>query len=340
MISFVTRVQTLGIALTMGAVVALATASVGRADDESYANDYVPPPSFFISFPNANDVGVVDPLTGEIEAVIPFKSAPLQMIVNPVRPIMYIVLDKQIVAYQLKDRLPFGSITLPAQCFSYAINPSGSKIYASSCGSPTVYIANTKTFTITGSIQLPSYVSGIAISNRRHRLYAAMPALHSTATINVDDDQIEQIKYLGQCSRGVCSPGDVVVSPDDRYLISLDQRQCETIEVDLGTGRVVGRTPHQASLHCYIRGVDAFSNELWVEGGFHDAAISMAPPFNQTMSFRYTTNFESVAFSPSGQGFAVGNGPDNRNRNVLVSFPSLLQVTTLWSSPFKVIYVP
>ena len=133
-----------------------------------------------------------------------------------------------------------------------------------------------------------------------------------------------------------------MVSPNERYLISLDGRQCETIEYDLDTGHVVGRTP-DLGVNCGIIGVDAFANELWLEGTHRHAnfeGVSMIPPFNGIEGFRYNARFGSVAFSPSGQGFAVGSGPDFRNPNVLVAFPSLDLTTTLWAGPYKIVYVP
>jgi hypothetical protein len=333
-----TAVRTLALTMVITTCFVLATAQTGRSDDGSNST----PPSFYVAFPSANQIGVVDPSTGEIEAVIPFRGGPTHMIVDPVRPIVYVVLgDQQIVALQTKYQVPLGSVSLPVACHSYAINASGSKLYASACGNQTIYIANTKTFSVTGNIQLPSNVGGIAISNRRHRLYAALPTLHSDAIINLDNGQIEKVKYLGQCRPNVCSPNEAAVSPDDRYLISVDQFQCETIAYDLQTGHVVGRTPY-AGHQCFIAGVDTSANELWLVHEDRNFGISMDPPFGTLAEFNSRIDLSSAAFSPSGQGFGVGSapGPYFRSHDFLVAYPTLLQTTTLWSAPFSVIYVP
>jgi hypothetical protein len=334
------------LAAPMSILLALASASTGRTDTVK-AEGSTPTPSFYVSLADVNEIGVVDPSTGEIEAVLPFKSGlggPIEMIVDPARPIVYVVLGNQhIVAFQTKYQIPLGSVSLPAQCFSYAINSSGSKIYVSACGGQTVYVADTKTFTLTSSIQMPSNVSGIAISTRRHRLYATLPTIHSVATIDTDNNQIERVKYLGQCRLNACSGGEAVVSPDDRYLILLDQKQCETIDYDLETARILGRNPDQVSEQCGIIGMDAFANELWLSGGEGKfAGISMAPPFNQIATFQYRAQIESVSFSPSGQGFAVGDGPEPyfRSNNFLFPFPSFSRKVTLWSTPASILYVP
>jgi hypothetical protein len=338
-------VRALGLTMLMTTCLVLANAQAGSAADGSNST----PPSFYVSFFEANDVGFVDPSTGEIGAVIPFAGSPTEMIADPARPIVYVVLgNQQIVAFQTKYQLPIGSVMLPAPCGSYAINGSGSKIYASSCGNQTVYVANTKTFTITGSIQLPSNGSGLAISNRRNRLYAALPSLHSVAIINVDNDKIERTKYLGQCRLNACSPDDVVVSPDGTYLISLDRHQCETVEYDLESDRVVGRTPDSLGHYCRLIGVESFTNELWLEAGIGGvvlgryASVSMDPPFSRSPEFWSHQQIISVAFSPTGVGFGVGTRPvpGFRSPNILVAFPTLTNSVSLWSVAFSIVYIP
>jgi hypothetical protein len=333
---------TLGIAILVLTCVALGTKQASRGDDGSKST----PPSFYVAFPSAHEIGVVDPSTGEIEGVIPFTGGPSQMIVDPARPIVYVVLDgQQIVAFQTKYQIPLGSVMLPASCGSYAINGSGSKIYASSCsGNQTVYIANTKTFTITGSIQMPANVAGLAISNIRHRLYATLPSLHSVAIVNVDNDQIERIKYLGQCRLNACSPDGAVVSPDERYLISLDGQQCETVVYDLESNRVVGRTPDNVLRNCRLIGVDEIANELWFAGGFiigKYGSVSMDPPFSRSAEFSFPEIMSSVAFSPQGVGFGVGTRPVPRfrSRYILDAFPTLSHTISLWSVAAGIVYV-
>src|SRR5476651_1760503 len=103
--------QTVGAALMLAGFVALGTASDARAGGLAGGVGHFPPPSFYISFPTASDVGVVDPSTGEIAAVIPVRGEPIEMVVNPTRPIVYIVLgDQQIVAYQTLDQVRLGSV--------------------------------------------------------------------------------------------------------------------------------------------------------------------------------------------------------------------------------------
>jgi hypothetical protein len=196
-------------------------------------------------------------------------------------------------------------------------------------------------FSVTGSIQLPSNVGGIAISNYHHRLYAALPTLHSDAIINTDNDQIEKVKYLGQCGINVCSPNEAVVSPDDRYLIFIDQKQCDAIALDLQTGRVVGRVGRLIP-HCFISGVDTTANELWLRWRHQNLAISMDPPFGTLADFQTRGYLASAAFNSSGQGFFVGlgYGPGVRNPNILVAYPTLLQTSPLWSGSSAIIYVP
>jgi hypothetical protein len=70
------------------------------------------------------------------------------------------------------------------------------------------------------------------------------------------------------------------------------------------------------------------------------AGVSMAAPFKQIEIVPTPDLLQSIAFGLSGQGFAVGTVNDNRNRNVLLAFPTPSQIVTLWAEPFKIVYVP
>jgi hypothetical protein len=336
------RNVSLVIVLIVNAVVALTAISGSRAAANFGVFETLPPPAFYISFPTANDIGVADPSTGEIEGVISVFGSPTAILANPIRPLVYIVLnDQQIYAIQTFSQLFRGEVSFGTICSDYAINSAGSKIYAA-CGQ-SIEIVDTKTFTVVGDIQLPSVVSGLAISNPRHQLFAGLPNIHSFATIDVDNDEIQRVKYVGECAISKCAPDDLNVSPDDRYLIDIERLHCQAKIYDVETLSIVSKSPVRGENHCASIGVDGYDNELWIDGGNalgNIVGLSLSPPFGQTGPFVESAMVRSAAFSPSGQGFAVGRRFKFRDPFVLQPFPSFSRTVTLWSDPSEIVYVP
>ncbi|HYK52457.1 MAG TPA: hypothetical protein VEV38_02900 [Candidatus Eremiobacteraceae bacterium] len=314
----------------MALVVICAVKTLAQSSSPNHAalDDSLPAPAIY-GVSNGSLV-VIDPATGEIEAIgppLPFQNA-AALIPNPLHPRLYVlesggnriaVVNTHTLQVEGIFSEPFSFNFVLGTGFA-TISPSGSKIYVLA-PNDFVDVISTRSGAVDASIPLSSGPDSVAVGDFGNKVYISLSFENRIVVVNASTDQIIGSFLDGLCSHRSegekCEIKEMLTGSDGRYIMGASPRTSSVAAIDTTIDKVVADTvvgfgvcPFDALI-----GVNAAADQIAVftEACEHEytAFVSALPPFGVVRYDLPNARWAgalTAAFDPTGTiGYLTGD---------------------------------
>jgi hypothetical protein len=327
------------IASALFALVFAAPAAGASHGAPRYDGQQMPPPSFWISLPQDNEVAILDAATHEIRRFATFPSVYGKMVVSTKQPLLFAAASGGVDFFNTNDIRLVGSVAMPTSVSGMAVSDFGNKLFVAAGNQ--IIVVSIPNRLIAATIPLKAAASGVAVVGQGHKLIATMPDAHELAIVSASTYTVERYVPTGRCvHNGVndpCFPRDILPSPDGLYAVAVSGRNA--LEIDAKHDAVIANDEIKGNIfHAYALAVDPSNSTIWIKAGgslrAYLSQINMLPPFNVVTSTT-TRDIVDAAFAPDGVGYATW-------RTDVISFPVVQggTIVQLKDLPFSICYVP
>lgn len=239
-------------------------------------------PAFLVSFPFADEVGVVDPASGQMSELLLIKGSPGEIAINPVRPTAYVMVaisqgPSEAAVIELGADTGRGIavstyVQMPPSYHNLTVGGGGDEIFGVSNGQ--IDVISAKSGALLRTYSYSSAVASIALAN--NRLFASLPAIDEVLAIDPASGDVIHTIVGPPCTLSkACHPDRLSASPGGKYIIGVAAtREIDVVWYDTSTYKRVGRAVLQGSGGCRVDGqglipigIDAAADEIWFKHG-------------------------------------------------------------------------
>jgi len=202
-----------------------------------------PAPSLLVTLPATSQLAFVDPLSLQIQTILPVAGNPTDIEMHPTHQFAFLNVNG--TALQIVDiihRKLARSIPVPAGFDRFVFNADGDRIYAVN-SSGTVSVVSVVNKAVITTIAVGGSTAGIAYSQKYRKIYVSTPDTNSIAVFDAVTFAPERPFAGGRCQHGggmePCDPHDLATSADGSYLLAAS-RFGEFVALDAQHGDVLG----------------------------------------------------------------------------------------------------
>lgn len=182
----------------------------------------------------------VDLASGSVGTVIPTPGVAEAIVISPDGRTAYVLLGNEILPIDVATATAGEPIALPAEVQGIAITPDGSRLYLTDEYNDLVYVVDPASGETVAEIDLAKELeateevkpSGIAVAPDGNHAYVANVWHKSVAVLELPANAVTDVIPLTEL------PGEIRVSPDDRFLYVQPIVSETLLKIDLATGTV------------------------------------------------------------------------------------------------------
>jgi hypothetical protein len=315
-----------------------------------------PAPSLLVTLPATSQLAFVDPLTLQIQSILPVSGNPTDIVMHPTHQFALLNVNGG-TALQIVDivhRKLASSIPVPAGFDRFVFNADGDRIYAVN-SSGTVSVVSVVSKAVITTISVGASTAGIAYSQKYRRIYVSTPDTNSIAVFDAVTFAPEKPFFGGRCPHGggkdPCEPHDLATSADGSFLLAAS-RFGEFVALDAQHGDVLGimgsagRDTPGRSVRFFAS--DPANGEIAAgdRGCCNETVwlVPTAPPFSNLTELttgHFPAFFAGVVFDGAGDAWgAEGADPPRFGRVVNVPFSHGGLELVLGTAPGGIAYSP